>query len=191
LGFVNWQGQRVFVPWFGALRIVLIAADEIPIRRNGERQHYVWALAFFPSVIAAFWIGDPDPMRGLVVGIALSLAFSWLRDYRHVRHWPKLAGRVGYWQFRLAYLRTQPTAVRLWWVGLSWVAALASAFLYWPLEVWLLQDPALTSLAVKLALVLAGPGVLAFFFLRDALIAAASLLPGQRASSTERTGCDV
>ena len=101
-GFVNWQGQRVFVPWFGALRIV-IAADEIPIRRNGERQHYVWALAFFPSVIAAFWIGDPDPMRGLVVGIALSLAFSWLRDYRHVRHWPKLAGRVGYWQFRLAY----------------------------------------------------------------------------------------
>ncbi len=27
-GFVNWQGQRVFVPWFGAPRIVPSAADE-------------------------------------------------------------------------------------------------------------------------------------------------------------------
>jgi hypothetical protein len=102
---VTWQGQRVFVPSVGVPRLARTAADEYPVRRNAQRTRYVYALAFFPSLVVAFGIGDPDPARGFVVGVALSWVLLWLRDYRHIRHWPMLTGAPGFWPFMLDYLR--------------------------------------------------------------------------------------
>ncbi|WP_162916709.1 hypothetical protein [Dongia deserti] len=173
--FVEWQGQRVFVPWFGALRVVPSAENGSRLARAHERTHIVLALGFFPGVAAAFWIGEPDLLRGLLVGMVIVLGASIIRDYRHVRAWPKLnAG--GYWQFNLARLQSLPAAEWLQALAPKLAAVLIFSLIYFPLEGWLAEDAGSTPLAVKWALIILGPGFLGFLLMRDAAIVVVSLM---------------
>jgi hypothetical protein len=127
-GFVNWQGERVFLPWFGALRIAPSAEDEIRIVKLRYRAHVAMPFAFVP-IVALLGLGWRllSPMTGprsfgdisvLVVMLTIVAVFGccWLIERKRSDGWP--IASVDRPQFLVRYYRSHSRAERL--SALAW-----------------------------------------------------------------------
>ncbi|WP_119300497.1 hypothetical protein [Dongia deserti] len=179
-GFVNWQGQRVFVPWFGAPRIVPSAQEETRVLKMRYRMDIITASTLILFFVAARSIGDSDVLAvatGAAIASGLSaLGCGMLLEHCWVRDWLPLttawSSRI---RFMLSYFRTLPILDRV--KELGWGAlggAICGKALYSMLlapgegwrEYWFVVSP-----------MLIGFSVLTFLAARHAVLALFSLPP--------------
>ncbi len=185
-GFVNWEGQRVFVPWFGAPRIVQSAQNEIRVLKVRFYAHVAMAIAFLPLLVIAGWIGGFHVFLDLTSGVFFGLLFAltitfgigWAIERWNTRNWPILTtSRFGRSRFMISYLRTRSVLLRadeLWW-GLA-----ASLFCVGNLLTMVLrvsENFVDAWLPLRLVCVLLGTGLVSFLSVRHAVLAFLSLVP--------------
>ncbi|MBL9034231.1 MAG: hypothetical protein JNN33_05670 [Rhodospirillaceae bacterium] len=137
-GFVNWRGQRVFVPWFGAPRVAPSAEDEVRVLKNRFRLDWIVAVTVVPFLAAGAWIVSRESLLALVLGLWAVFAGVVLIEHRRVRRWPRLtSARFSRSTFLLSYYRSLPRGERvstLFWSGLvaflciQWLSTLISNF---------------------------------------------------------------
>jgi hypothetical protein len=141
-GFVNWQGQRVFVPMFGAPRLVPTARDEVRVVKLKFRTHLVMAATFIVPILLLIGLGalvdgagsassdapgTPDAEGTDVVALIVCMVFGVgaILERRHWRSWPRLDLRsFARTRFLWAYFRGQPVKERMLELGLSGLALL-------------------------------------------------------------------
>lgn len=120
-GFTNWRGKRVFVPSFGAPRIVPTAEDEVRILRMEFGMDIVLAVYIVALFITARWLAAHVGTDTFVFGIILLasgilsivVVLSILRR-RWLRRWPLLStARFSRSRFILEYLRSMSVLERL------------------------------------------------------------------------------
>jgi hypothetical protein len=179
-GFVNWQGQRVFVPWFGAPRIAPSVGEELGLLKARYRAHIWMAVAFVPSIVVGVWFGDVDGFTGVTVGVSVVFGIYWAFERRRIRTWPIFdRSRFAGVRFMLFHLRTRPMVERLnalTWSGLGLLLC-APILANWILvaaadgDVWF---------PLRLAFVVLGPGLLTLLTARHTAIALLSLIPVSR-----------
>src|SRR5262245_31701259 len=93
-GFVSWQGERLFVPWFGPIRIVPSAESEVSILKLRERAHGAMALAFLPLFFVglglAVWtgIGTDHSVLTVMIGLVAIFGVCGLIERKRTRDWP-------------------------------------------------------------------------------------------------------
>lgn len=99
-GFVNWQGQRVFVPWFGALRIGPSADDEARIVKLRDRAHVAVAIAIVSILILlgiALWLFKPfmgsmsfgdHSVLAVMLSLVVVFGWCWWIERKQVSNWP-------------------------------------------------------------------------------------------------------
>jgi hypothetical protein len=142
-GFVNWQGERVFVPWLGSLRIVPSAQDEVRILKLRYRAHIVMAIGFVPILLlvgivfgllaAAFGppaVGDHSVLA-VMVCIVIVFGLCGRIERKLIDAWPILP--TSRRAFLLDYYCALPTRERLEalvWNGVGAVICL-SAFVHY------------------------------------------------------------
>ena len=174
-GFVNWQGQRVFVPWFGAPRIVPSATDETRILKLRFSMDFVPILLVMLFVAIALWIGDGWVTTAvLAVGLGL-FGFAVFLEQRWSSRWPQLwAPPFSRSRFMVGYYRSRPFGDRVceFALGVGGVALVDRAFdtNFWArLDAWGSWLAALPDLA--------GLGLLMFLVFRHTAVTLVSLLP--------------
>lgn len=187
--FVNWQGQRILVPWFGAPRISPSTEDELRVLKARYRAHIWMALAFVPSMAVGVWLGDLEGFSGIMVGISMVFGIYWAIERRQTRLWPMIDGsRFARDRFLLAYLRSRPIGERLkelTWSGLGLLIC-APMLVAW--SVTAVESVEIAWFPLKLAFVMIGPGLLTFLTVRHAAIVLRSLVPDMRKRSAEGSG---
>lgn len=199
MGFVTWQGQRVFVPsWFGAPRIVLTAEDEVRILKLKYRMYAMLAASIVVLGVTSVWFSLDSSMDMLVpaaVGlqsiILLILAVLVVRERRYFARWPVYAlTRFSRSGFMLRYFRSLPARSRLY--ELCW--GLFGLWIFSPMLINAGQAPLASSAdtwsPARLAfagLVLAALGLPTFFAARYALLAALAFVPPSRAQAHPTT----
>lgn len=180
-GFVSWQGQRVFVPWLSAPRIVPSAADEtrLVLLRFALESFVGLALVLYfvvawlhddagDVVASEMAMGSVLGTLGLAVFLEQRLTGQWLRQTR---------APFGRARFMLGYFRSQPWFDRFYEFGFGAVLlalagrALHSDFLarVEPWDNWLA-----TTLSA------ATFGVMMFWAARHSMLALLSLIPVPR-----------
>jgi hypothetical protein len=176
-GFVNWQGQRVFVPWFGMPRVVPSAAGETRILRLRFAMDFAPVTAVVLFVALAWWmdgLGRSVEMAVLVLGLGL-FGLAVLLEQRWIGHWPQLSvAPFSRAKFMVSYYRSRPVGDRVleFALGVGAVALLNRDFDrdFWArLDTW---DNWLVALPD-----LVGFGLLAFLFSRHTMMTLISLLP--------------
>lgn len=142
-GFVNWQGARVFAPWFGPLRTVPSAEDEVGIVKLRERAHLVMAIGFLPVLallaVAAWLLRPvlghipPGDHTVLIVMLCLVAVFGpyWRIERKRTQQWPAFPANRHV--FLTNYYRGLSRGERLSALGWSGVGALIciSAFVHY------------------------------------------------------------
>jgi hypothetical protein len=176
-GFVNWQGQRVFVPWFGAPRIVPSAVGETRILRLRFAMDYAPILVVVLFFAIAWWIDGVAPwvtMAVLALGLGL-FGLAVLLEQRWIGGWPRQsAAPLSRMRFMLNYYRSLSTGDRLWEVGWG-VLGTVLIFRSFDLEFWASLDlwndwlAAITNVT--------GVGLLMFFVFRHTAVSLMSMLP--------------
>lgn len=176
-GFVNWQGQRVFVPWFGAPRIVPSASDEARILKLRFSIDYAPILVVALFFAIAWWIDGVAPwvtMAVLVLGLAL-FGIALLLEQRWIGHWLRpSAAPLSRMRFMLSYYRSMSTGDRLWEVGWG-VVGTVLVFRFFDLEFWASLDPWNDWLAAMPNVIVVG--LLMFFVFRHTAVSLVSMLP--------------
>jgi hypothetical protein len=193
-GFVNWQGQRVFVPCFGAPRIVQSAQSEIRALNVRFYAHIAMAIAFLPLLVVAGWIGgfhvSLDLTSAIIFGLlfALSITFgiAWTIERWIIRNWPFLTtSRFSRSQFMIGYLRSRSLLMRA--DELLWGLA-ASFFCVGNLLTMVLrvsENLVDAWLPLRLVGILLGTGLVSFLSARQAVLALLSLIPHSRKRFTQ------
>jgi len=183
-GFVNWQGQRVFVPWFGAPRIVPSAAAERRVLKLRFAVEPVVAVLLVLFLVIARWLDEADVVAALEVAMATGLGvfgFAALVEQRWTRQWShQTAARFSRSRFMLSYFRSLPVLDRIIGLGLDAVVlALCGRALYYdflariePWENWLVATLSVALLAL-----------MTFFAARGAALVLLSLAPVPRRQS--------
>jgi fatty acid desaturase len=106
-GFVNWQGQRVFVPWFGAPRIVPTTDSEVRVLKVRFRLDIAIAMAIIPFCAIGVWLGNPWGFVAAVLAVSIVVGSGVLLQHRHVRQWPRLMTvKFARLRFMLGYFRS-------------------------------------------------------------------------------------
>lgn len=180
-GFVNWQAQRIFVPYLGAPRIAPTLGEELGLLKARYRAHIWMALAFVPSIAVGVWFGDIDGFTGITVGVSVVFGIYWAFERRRIRTWQifdrsQFAGV----RFMLFHLRTRPMVERLnalTWSGLGLLLC-APILAKWVLVAASGVDAAWFPL--RLAFIVLGPALLTLLTARHAAIALLSLIPNSR-----------
>jgi hypothetical protein len=179
-GFVNWQGQRIFVPYLGAPRIASSIGEELGLLKARYRAHIWMALAFVPSIVVGVWFGDIDGFTGITVGLSVVFGICWAFERRRIRTWPIFdRSRFAGVRFTLFYLRSQSVVARLnalTWSGLGLLLC-APILVKWILVV---ADGVDTWSPLRLAFIVLGPGLLTLLTARHTAIALLSLIPVSR-----------
>lgn len=177
-GFVTREGQRIFVPWFGAPRIVPTAGDEARVVTLKFRMDIGIAMAIIPFGAMSIWLGSPWGLVFAASGIAIVLTTGVLSQRRHVREWPRLTtARFARLRFMLDYFRSLRIMERV--TALGW----AVLGLYFSLPLLVLTIVTLIEtfgdgwLMARLAVILLGPGLWTLLAGRHAMLALISLLP--------------
>ncbi len=177
-GFVTWDGQRIFVPWFGAPRIVPTAGDEVRVVKLKFRMDIGIAMAIIPFGFMSIWLGNPWGFVFAALGIVLVLATGVLSQRRQVREWPRLTtARFAHPRFMFSYFRSLRIMERV--NALGW----AALGLYFSVPFLVLAIVTLIEtfgdgwLVARLAVILLGPGLWTFLAGRYAMLALLSLLP--------------
>jgi hypothetical protein len=198
-GFVTRAGRRIFVPWFGAPRVVPTSNDEVRILKLKFRMHFVMAAALICAALIALLIvfllgaqqgtvatSPQGKSTGVEVVVSFALAISVvfgcgaLLEYRHYRTWPRLFNAsFAHERFMLAYFQGLPIWARVGALG-------------WSVPGLILCLPALGQMMaqqgafddhwflLKLAVALLGPGLLGFLAFRHIVIALASFFQPPR-----------
>ena len=186
-GFVNWQGQRIFMPYLGAPRIASSIGEELGLLKARYRAHIWMALAFVPSIVVGVWFGDIDGFTGITVGISVVFGIYWAFERRRIRTWPIFdRSRFAGVRVMLFHLRARPMVERLnalTWSGLGlllcapilvkWILVAAEGDIVW--------------FPLRLAFIVIGPGLLTLLTARHTAIALASLIPVSRKRLAEGT----
>jgi hypothetical protein len=175
-GFVNWRGHRVFVPWFGAPRIVPSATDETRILKLRFSMDFAPILVVALFLAIAWWIDGVE--RWVVIAVlALGLGLFGLAlflEQRWVSHWPQLAvvpfSRA---RFMVSYYRSLPVGDRVWELALG-VGGVALASRAFDMEFLARLEPTDWLVAMPS---LAGAGLLMLLVSRHAAVTLVSLLP--------------
>ena len=184
-GFVNWQGHRVFVPWFGAPRIVPSAADETPVLKLRLTIDYAPIACVVLFVAIAWWIdGFGRSVEEAVLSLCLGLfGLAVFLEQRWSSHWPQQsAAPFSRSRFMVGYYRSRPFGDRWWEAGWG-VGGTILIFRYFDLEFWASLDPSNNWLGAMLAL--ASVGLLMFVVFRHAVVSVVSLLPRIRRRAVE------
>jgi hypothetical protein len=177
-GFVTWQGRRVFVPWFGAPRIVPTAPDEVRVVKLKFRMDTGIAMAAIPFGALSIWLGTPWGFAFAVLGVVLVLAASVLAQRRHVGEWPPLmTASFARHRFMLGYFRSLRFMERVNALGWAGLGIYFSLTLLVPAILALLKTSGDGWLMARLAALSLGPGLWAFLAGRHAMLALLSLLP--------------
>jgi hypothetical protein len=188
-GFVNWQGQRVFVPWFGGPRVVQSAQNEIRVLKVRFYAHIAMAMAFLPLVVVAGWIGgfhlffdlSSSIFFGMLFALSIIFGIAWTIERWSIRNWPILTtSRFGRSQFMIGYLRSRSVLMRadeLWW-GLS--ASLVCVGNLVTMMLRVSENSVDAWLPLRLVCILLGTGLVSFLSARHTVIALLSVLPISR-----------
>ena len=126
MGFVTWQGQRVFVPsWFGSPRIVPSAEGEVRILKlkywmGATVIGYVASLIIAGLIVGRWFPVDSSidtfVLGGAVLqlGIPLILGIHVFLERRYCGRWPAYGGsRLSRSRFMLDYFRSMAAGSRL------------------------------------------------------------------------------
>lgn len=184
-GFVNWQGQRVFVPWFGAPRIVPSAADERRVLKLRLAIDYAPIVCVVLFIAIAWWAGGLGRLvEETVAALCLGLfALALLLERRWSSHWPhQSAIPFSRSRFMVGYYRTRPFGDRVWEFGWG-VGGIFLVFRYFDLEFWGSVDSWNDRLDAMSALAVVG--LLIFCLFRHTAVSAISLLPRARPRAVE------
>jgi hypothetical protein len=186
-GFVNWRGHRVFVPWFGAPRIVPSATDEmrsLKLRFSMDIAPILVVVLFFAI---AWWIDGVErwvAMAVLALGLGL-FGLPLVLERRWISHWPQLAAvPFSRARFMISYYRSLPVGDRVcelgWGVGGMALASRAFDMEFLarlePWDNWLVAMPGL-----------AGAGLLMFLVSRHTAVTLVSLLPRIHRRTVEKS----
>jgi hypothetical protein len=198
-GFVTWNGHRVFVPMFGAPRLVPMAQDEVHVVKLKFRMHLVMAAIFIVPILLLIGIralvngavdtykdapildGEQGDLLALVVCLVFGIGAALER--RHWRAWPPLDPQgFSRARFLQAYFRGQTLSDRMLELGLSGLAL----FYLLPrfrevIESIEASDPAWW--LVHFGAAVLGLGGLSFLVLRHASIILASFVPARTTST--------
>jgi hypothetical protein len=185
-GFVNWQGQRIFVPWFGAPRTVPPATDERRVLKLRFQLDIVPVLIVVLFVAIAVLSGGFKYLGEGTLAFGLCLfAFAMFLEQRWIKHWPQQSQRpLSRVRFMLTYYRSLPVGDRMWELafGLGGVAlagrALQSDFLA-RTQSWDNWFDAILSAV--------GLGLFTFLCARYAATALVSLLPSFHRRTAEKS----
>ena len=187
-GFVNWHGQRVFVPYVGAPRIAPSIGEELGLLKARYRAHIWMALAFVPSIVVGVWFGDIDGFTGITVGVSVVFGIYWAFERRRIRTWPIFdRSRFAGVRFMLFYLRTRSMVERLnalTWSGLGLLLC-APILAKW---IFVAADGVDAWAPLRLAFIVLGPGLLTLLTARHTAIALLSLIPVSRTRFIQNTG---
>lgn len=176
-GFVNWEGQRVFIPWVGAPRIVPSTADETRVLKLRLTIDYAPIVCVALFVAIAWWRdGLGRSVEEAVLALCLGLfGFAVFLEQRWSSRWSRQsAAPLSRMRFMLSYCRSLSIGDRLWEAGWG-VGGMILIFRVFDLEFWASLDPRNGSLAAMLGV--AGVGLLVFFVFRHTIVSLVSLLP--------------
>jgi hypothetical protein len=174
-GFVNWQGQRVFVPWFGAPRIVLSAADETRVLKLRLMIDYSPIVFLVLFVVIAWWVDGSMEEAVLALCVVLLFGLALFLERRWSSHWPQQsAAPFSRSRFMVGYYRSRPFGDRVWEFGWG-VGGTILIFRYFDLKFWASLDPWNDWLDALLAVAVVG--MLVFFVFRHTVVSLVSLLP--------------
>lgn len=185
-GFVNWHGQRVFVPWFGVPRIVPTTDAEVRVLKIRFRLDIAIAMAIIPVCAAGIWLGNPWGFVGAVLAVSIVVGSGVLLQHRHVRQWPRLLTvKFARLRFMLGYFRSLRAMERVNAIGWGGLGLLYSLPLFLLTIEKLIEAPGDSWFVVRLAVALLGPGLWTYLAARHAMLALLSLLPEWRRQPVE------
>jgi hypothetical protein len=185
-GFVNWQGQRVFVPWFGAPRIVPTTDSEVRVLKVRFRLDIAIAMAIIPFCAIGVWLGNPWGFVAAVLAVSIVVGSGVLLQHRHVRQWPRLMMvKFARLRFMLGYFRSLRIMERVNAIGWGGLGLLYGLPLFLLTIEKLIETPGDGWFVARLAVALLGPGLWTFLAARHATLALLSLLPERRTRPVE------
>jgi hypothetical protein len=176
-GFVNWQGQRLFVPWFGAPRVVPSAVGETRILRLRFAMDFAPVTAVVLFVALAWWMdGLGRSVETAVLALGLGLfGLAVFLERRWSSHWrPQSAAPFSRSRFMVGYYRSRPFGDRWWEAGWG-VGGTILIFRYFDFEFWASLAPRSNWLETVEALAIVG--LLMFLLTRHTAVTLISLLP--------------